>query len=104
MANLSYRWIPHTAFFLVTLVVVLLLLRHVSSAQGSPRVQYRVLYSLPLDNNAKLEAQLNAYGEAGWELVLVDIGNVTAPARRLILKRVELPERCELDNKMWQGR
>ncbi len=77
--------------FLVTLVIAILLLRHVSSAQGAPRVQYRVLEYLPLDNNAKLEAELNAYGQGGWELVLVDIGNVTAPARRFILKRVELP-------------
>lgn len=91
MANLSYRWITHLTFFLVALVVALLLLRHVSSAQGASRVQYRVVDSLPLDNNAKLEAQLNEYGQGGWELVLVDIGNVTAPARRFILKRVELP-------------
>ena len=50
MANLSYRWITHMTIFLVTLVVALLLLRHVSSAQEAPRVQYRVLDSLPLDN------------------------------------------------------
>jgi hypothetical protein len=91
MANLSTRWITYVAFFLVTLLVALLLLRHVSSAQGAPRVQYRVLDSLALDNNAKLEAELNEYGQRGWELVLVDIGNVTAPGRRFILKRVELP-------------
>ncbi len=91
MTNISIRWITQTALFLVTLVIAILLLRHVSSAQGAPRVQYRVLDYLPLDNNAKLEAELNEYGQGGWELVLVDIGNVTAPARRFILKRVELP-------------
>ncbi|HXX73508.1 MAG TPA: hypothetical protein VEI50_00080 [Nitrospiraceae bacterium] len=90
MANLSYRWITNVTFFLVAFVVALLLLRHISSAQGVPQVQYRVVDSLPLDNNAKLEAQLNEYGRGGWELVLVDIGNVTAPARRFILKRVQL--------------
>jgi len=91
MANLSYRWITHLTFFLVMLVAAFLLLRHVSLAQGTLRVEYRVVDSLPLDNNAKLEAQLNEYGQGGWELVLVDIGNVTAPARRFILKRVTLP-------------
>jgi len=91
MANLSLRWIIHIIFFLVTVVVAFLLLRHVSSAQGTPGVQYRVVDSLPLDNNAKLQAQLNEYGQGGWELVLVDIGNVTAPARRFIFKRVVLP-------------
>ena len=91
MANLSTRWMTYTAFFLVTLVVALLLLKHVSSAQGAPRVQYRVVDSLTLENNARLEAELNEYGQGGWELVLVDIGNVTSPARRFILKRVQLP-------------
>lgn len=91
MTIISIRWITHMAFFLVALVVALLLLRHVSSAQGAPRVQYRVLDSLSLDNNARLEAELNENGQRGWELVLVDIGNVTAPGRRFIFKRVELP-------------
>jgi hypothetical protein len=91
MTNISTRWITHTAFFLVASVVALLLLRHVSSAAGAPRVQYRVLDSLSLDNNARLEAELNEYGQGGWELVLVDIGNVTKPVPRFIFKRVELP-------------
>ncbi len=91
MTNVSTRWITHTALFLVTLAIAILLLRHGSSAQGAPRVQYRVLDYLPIDNNAKLEAELNAYGQGGWELVLVDIGNVTSPARRFILKRVLVP-------------
>ena len=91
MANHSLRWIIHPAIVLVTLAAGMLLFRHVSLAQGAPRVQYRVLDSLPLDNNAKLEMELNRYGQGGWELVLVDMGNVTSPARRFILKRVELP-------------
>jgi hypothetical protein len=91
MNNTSARWITHTAFFLATLVIALLLLRLVSSAAEAPRVQYRVVDLLHLDNNAKLEAELNEYGQEGWELVLVDLGNVTSPARRYILKRVKLP-------------
>jgi hypothetical protein len=91
MTNISTRLITHTAFFLVTLVVALLLLRHFSSAAGAPRVQYRVLDSLSQDNNSRLEAELNQYGQGGWELVLVDIGNVTKPVPRFIFKRVELP-------------
>ena len=91
MANRSPRWIIHLAIVLVTLVAAMPLFQHVSSAQGAPRVQYRVLDSLSLDNNTKLEAELNGYGQGGWELVLVDMGDVTSPARRFILKRVELP-------------
>lgn len=91
MRHLSTRWIILTTFFLASLMVAPLLFRHVSSATGAARVQYRVLESLSLDDSAKLEAQLNAYGQTGWELVLVDIGNVTKPAPRFIFKRVELP-------------
>ena len=40
-------------------------------------------------DNARMEAQLNELGQTGWELVLVDIGNVTKPAPRFIFKRVE---------------
>lgn len=90
MTMLSSRWIAIAAFFLVIFATALLLFQHRSSAAGIARVQYRVLESLPLDN-AKLEAQLNEYGQTGWELVLVDIGNVTKPAPRFIFKRVELP-------------
>lgn len=91
MTNISTRLIIPTVCFLATVAVALLLLRLVSSAAEAPRVQYRVLDYLHLDNNAKLEAQLNEFGQGGWELVLVDLGNVTSPARRFILKRVERP-------------
>ena len=91
MTNISTRWITLTAFLLISLVAGLLLLWHVSSAAEAPRVQYRVLESLSLENTTKLEAELNAYGQTGWELVLVDIGNVTKPSPRFIFKRVELP-------------
>lgn len=91
MTNISARWIPYMVFSLISLMVALLLVRHVSSATGTPRVQYHVLETLPLDNAARLEAELNAYGQAGWELVLVDIGNVTKPMPRFVFKRVELP-------------
>jgi len=91
VTNISARWIPYMVFFLISLVVAFLLVRHVSSAAGTPRVQYHVLETVPLDNAARLEAELNAYGQAGWELVLVDIGNVTKPMPRFVFKRVELP-------------
>ena len=91
MTNVSIRWMTLTALFFISLMVVFLLLRHVSSAAGAPRVQYHVLESLSQDDAVKLEAELNTYGQAGWELVLVNSGNVTRPAPRFIFKRVELP-------------
>lgn len=90
MTNLSTRWIAFMAFFLVLVTLALFMLRH-ASAQGAPNIQYRVLHSLSLDNSTRLEEELNAYGQGGWELVLVDIGNVTKPTPRFIFKRVAQP-------------
>jgi hypothetical protein len=89
MTNLSTRWITFMAFLLVIVTLALFMLRH-ASAQGAPRIQYRVLQSLSPDNT-RLEEELNAYGQGGWELVLVDIGNVTKPTPRFIFKRVVQP-------------
>jgi hypothetical protein len=90
MTHLSTRWVKHLGFLLATLVVAVLLLRLVSSAQGTPRVHYRVLDARTADS-ASLEAELNEYGQTGWELVLIHIGNVTTPTPRFIFKRVEQP-------------
>ncbi len=87
----SSRWLLSAALCVVTVTIALVLGRHGTFAANAPRVEYRVLESLSLDNNAKLEAELNQYGQGGWELVLVDIGNVTKPTPRFIFKRVELP-------------
>jgi hypothetical protein len=81
------RWITLALFCIVSFGVALLLSWHDSSAQGTPRVQYRVL-DARLQETEMLEAELNEYGEAGWELVLVHIGNVTKPTPRLIFKRI----------------
>jgi hypothetical protein len=68
--------------------VALLLSWHVSSAQGTPRVQYHVVDAQPYLDTDALEAELNEYGQAGWELVLVHLGNVTKPTPRFIFKRM----------------
>lgn len=91
MTHLATRRIKYIGFFLATLVVALLLFRPFSSAQGTPRVYYRVLDARPADS-ANLEAELNEYGQAGWDLVLIHIGNVTTPTPRFIFKRVEQPQ------------
>ena len=90
MTNLSTRWITLTAFLLVIVTLAPFMLRHTAAA-GAPRVQYRVVQSLSQDDNTRLEAELNAHGEGGWELVLVVSGNVTKPFPRYIFKRVEQP-------------
>jgi len=72
---------------MASFAVALLLSWHVSSAQGPARFQYHVLDARLQDTDA-LEAELNMYGQAGWELVLVHMGNVTKPTPRFIFKRI----------------
>ena len=90
MRQLSIRWVKQIGFLVVTLIIALVLFRVVSSAQGTPRVHYRVLDARTSDS-ASLETELNEYGQAGWDLVLIHIGNVTTPTPRFIFKRVEQP-------------
>ncbi|MGH7181824.1 MAG: hypothetical protein ACREJN_07600 [Nitrospiraceae bacterium] len=65
----------------------------VTPVRISVSIPLLVMETPPLDNTARLEAELNAYGASDWEeeLVLVDIGNVTKPVPRFIFNRVELP-------------
>ncbi len=83
----SMRWIAVALFCIASFAAALLLSWHVSSAQGTPRFQYRVLDARLQDTDA-MEAELNEYGQAGWELVVVHIGNVTKPTPRFIFKRI----------------
>jgi hypothetical protein len=79
------RWIAFV-LCIASLSASILLSWHLSSAQGTTRVQYRVL-DARLQESDMMEAELNEYGQAGWELVLVHIGNVTKPTPRFIFKR-----------------
>lgn len=88
MTGFSLPTVARLLLLVLLLGAVVLMLRQGSSAATAPRIEYRVLELLSLDN-MKLEAKLNEYGQAGWDLALIDIGNVTKPQPRLILKRVE---------------
>ena len=82
------RWITVAVFSITSFAVAFLLSWHVSTAQGTPRVQYHVVDARPYQDTDTLEAELNEYGQAGWELVLVHMGNVTKPTPRFIFKRI----------------
>lgn len=88
MAGLSFPILIRLLLIVLLLGAAIVTVRQGSSAATPPRIEYRVLELLSLDN-MKLEAKLNEYGQAGWDLALIDIGNVTKPQPRLILKRVE---------------
>ena len=82
------RWITIAVFCITSFGLAFLLSWHVSSAQGTSRVQYHVVDAQPYLDSDTLEAELNRYGQAGWELVLVHLGNVTKPTPRFIFKRM----------------
>ena len=90
MTNLSTRWITFTGLLLVIVTLALFMLRHASAA-GAPKVQYLVVQPSSVDDNTRLQEELNTYGQGGWELVLVVSGNVTKPFPRYIFKRVDQP-------------
>jgi len=52
-------------------------------AQEMKRYSYKVVDVLP--DNAAMQATLNEYGSAGWELVVIGMGDMTTP--RLIFKK-----------------
>jgi hypothetical protein len=59
--------------------------RNLSSAADIKRIQYKVVEVT--GDAPTLQATLDAYGYAGWELVTVVFGDIQAP--KLILKKSE---------------
>jgi len=54
-----------------------------AGAQEAKRYLYKIV-DVPPDN-AAMQATLNEYGAAGWELVVIGMGDMTTP--RLIFKK-----------------
>ena len=74
----------------LTLLLVAAILLFVSAwhypdaqAQEAKRYLYKVV-DVPPDN-AAMQTTLNEYGAAGWELILIGMGDMTQP--RLIFKK-----------------
>ena len=81
---------PHWGFPYLTLAFVFLLAtwwmidQHSgATAQESKRFVYKVV-DVPPDN-AAMQTTLNEYGASGWELVVIGMGDMTAP--RLVFKK-----------------
>ena len=57
-----------------------------SSAVGqeTKRYVYKVV-DVPAGSHAAMQSTLNEYGSAGWELILIGIGDMTTP--RLVFKK-----------------
>ncbi|HEX2056333.1 MAG TPA: hypothetical protein VHF07_07555 [Nitrospiraceae bacterium] len=84
----THQWSP--AVWIIGMVVVglqsLLLLKGIEQpavAQDMKRFQYKIVEVLP--DTHTMQATLNEYGQSGWELVAVSMGDMTAP--RLVFKK-----------------
>jgi hypothetical protein len=54
-----------------------------AQGQEAKRYVYKVV-DVPTDNNA-MQTTLNEYGAAGWELIAMSMGDLTAP--RMVFKK-----------------
>lgn len=79
----SWRWVIAIGVLLLNLVIGMWLLHGPTSAEESKRFVYKVIDVLG-DTHA-LQAALNEYGNRGWELVAVAMGDIQVP--RLIFKK-----------------
>jgi hypothetical protein len=57
--------------------------QHVAQGQEAKRYVYKVV-DVPADHMA-MQTVLNEYGAAGWELILIGMGDMTTP--RLVFKK-----------------
>ena len=55
----------------------------VAQSQEAKRYVYKVV-DVPTDNTA-MQTTLNEYGAAGWELIVLSMGDLTAP--RMVFKK-----------------
>lgn len=79
----SWRWAIAIGLLILNLVIGLWPMLGPSSAQEAKRFVYKVV-DVPGDTQA-LQAALTEYGNGGWELVFVAIGDIQVP--RLIFKK-----------------
>jgi hypothetical protein len=77
-------WLVLGAILLVLNLVLLVRGTHFSAyAQEQKRFQYKIVDVLP--DTQVMQSTLNQYGNDGWELVAVSMGELTAP--RFVFKR-----------------
>jgi len=55
-----------------------------AAGQETKRYVYKVV-DVPAGSHAAMQSTLNEYGSAGWELILIGIGDMTTP--RLVFKK-----------------
>jgi hypothetical protein len=84
MNSTVFRLMHVTVLLLSVLVLSVFLWRHpLAQGQETKRYVYKVV-DVPPDNSA-MQTTLNEYGAAGWELILIGMGDMTSP--RLVFKK-----------------
>jgi hypothetical protein len=84
MSATAVRFWSSTAFLLAVVLSLIAGLRQpLAEGQEAKRYVYKVV-DVPTDNNA-MQTTLNEYGAAGWELIAMSMGDLTAP--RMVFKK-----------------
>jgi hypothetical protein len=72
------------AVFVLALVLSSVMVWHpIAQGQEAKRFVYKVV-DVPTDNTS-MQTTLNEYGAAGWELIAMSMGDLTAP--RMVFKK-----------------
>lgn len=79
----SWHWRAVHALFVMGLAMTLWSIHAAVTAQEAKRYVYKVI-DVPGDTQS-MQATLNEYGSAGWDLAAVAIGDIQVP--RLIFKK-----------------
>ena len=84
MDSLASRLLSLAILLVATILLFVSAWRHPEAqAQEAKRYLYKVV-DVPPDN-AAMQTTLNEYGAAGWELILIGMGDMTTP--RLVFKK-----------------
>ena len=84
MDSTAFRLLSVAMLLVATILLSVSIWRHpVAQAQEAKRFMYKVV-DVPPDN-AAMQTTLNEYGAAGWELILIGMGDMTTP--RLVFKK-----------------
>ena len=83
MSTTAIRFLSAAVFLLAILSSVTIWRQSVAQGQEAKRYVYKIV-DVSTDVNA-MQTTLNEYGAAGWELIVLSMGDLTSP--RMVFKK-----------------
>lgn len=83
MDAIAIRFLSGAVFVLALVLSFVTLWHPVAQGQEAKRYVYKVV-DVPTDVNS-MQTTLNEYGAAGWELIVLSMGDLTSP--RMVFKK-----------------